>query len=154
MSRLLVWIEVSILIAISLFLVVLINWPALLFEKYLVPNSDFQYHDTYFIVANFQFLYFLVAWFLALVWIYLKVLPIYKATYIQHGHFILTVVSVILIFFLLGPNPNVPKRYADYPLDSSYIDQLNLLGTIGGWLFFISQAALITILVFKYFRSK
>jgi len=114
-----------------------------------VAPADFQYHDTYFVVAHFH--YVLVSG--ALTGIFAGVvywLPkwtgnMYSET-LGKLHFWLTMIGMNLTFFPMHFTglAGMPRRYSDYPLQFA---DFNAISSIGAFIFGFSQLILLALVI-------
>jgi len=114
-----------------------------------ITPADFQYHDTYFVVAHFHYVLVTGALFGILAGVYYW-LPkwtghMYNET-LGKWHFWLSVISVNVLFFpqhfvgLAG----MPRRVPDYALQFT---EWNMVSSIGGFVFGLTQLLLLYIIV-------
>ena len=114
----------------------------------IVP-ADFQYHDTYFVVAHFHYVLVPGSLFGIIAGVYYW-LPkwtgnMYDET-LGQLHFWLTFVSVNLTFFPMHfvGLAGMPRRYPDYALQFA---DFNMIISVGSFLFGISQLLLVFIVI-------
>jgi cytochrome c oxidase subunit I len=114
----------------------------------LVP-ADYQYHQTYFVVAHFHYVLVTGAAFAIMAGVYYW-LPkwtghMYNET-LGKWHFWLSVISVNVLFFpmhFLGL-AGMPRRIPDYPVQFT---DLNALASIGGFVFGASQLLFVAVVI-------
>jgi len=119
-----------------------------------ITPADFQYHDTYFVVAHFHYVLVTGAVFAIMAAVYYW-LPkwtghMYSET-LGKWHFWLSVISVNVLFFpqhFLGL-AGMPRRIPDY---SVQFTEFNTLSSIGGFLFGAAQL-LFALAVIKCVRA-
>ncbi len=114
----------------------------------IVP-ADYQYHDTYFVVAHFHYVLVPGAVFAIIAGVYYwlpKWTGFYPDETLGRWHFWLSVIGVNLTFFPMHFSglAGMPRRIPDYALQFA---DFNLLSSIGGFLFGISQLLLIWVVV-------
>ncbi|MBI4356553.1 MAG: cytochrome c oxidase subunit I [Gammaproteobacteria bacterium] len=114
----------------------------------MVP-ADFQYHDTYFVVAHFHYVLVPGAVFALFAAIYYW-LPKWTGRlynmHIARWHFWLSFLAVNLLFFpmhFLGL-AGMPRRIADYALQFA---EFNRMASIGGFTFGIAQLLFIVVVI-------
>ncbi len=119
-----------------------------------ISTADYQYHDSYFVVAHFHYVLVPGALFAIIAGVYYW-LPkwtgnMYNET-LGKWHFWLSAISVNLTFFPMHfvGLAGMPRRYADYPLQFS---EFNMISSIGGFVFGLSQL-LFLYLVIKCIRG-
>jgi cytochrome c oxidase subunit 1 len=114
-----------------------------------VAPADFQYHDTYFVVAHFH--YVLVSG--ALTGIIAGVmywLPKWTGNMYSEGlgklHFWMTMIGMNLTFFPMHFTglAGMPRRYSDYPLQFA---DFNAISSIGAFIFGFSQLILLYLVI-------
>ena len=115
-----------------------------------ISTADFQYHDSYFVVAHFHYVLVPGALFAIMAGVYYW-LPkwtgnMYSET-LGKWHFWLSAISVNLTFFPMHfvGLAGMPRRYADYQLQFT---EFNMMSSIGGFVFGLSQ------LIFLYLVIK
>jgi len=120
-----------------------------------IVTSDIQYHDTYFVVAHFHYVLVTGSYFAIIAGIYYW-LPKFTGRMYSHYlallHFWLSVVFVNVTFLpqhFLGL-AGMPRRYVDYPLAYT---SLNELSTYGAFLFGLSQLIFFYIIIKNAFGS-
>ncbi|HET7650899.1 MAG TPA: cytochrome c oxidase subunit I [Gammaproteobacteria bacterium] len=114
----------------------------------LVP-ADYQYHQTYFVVAHFHYVLVTGAAFAIMAGVYYW-LPkwtghMYNET-LGKWHFWLSVISVNVLFFpmhFLGL-AGMPRRIPDYPVQFT---DLNMVASIGGFVFGASQLLFVAVVI-------
>ncbi|NOY66052.1 MAG: cytochrome c oxidase subunit I, partial [Gammaproteobacteria bacterium] len=114
-----------------------------------VAPADFQYHDTYFVVAHFH--YVLVSG--ALTGIFAGViywLPKWTGNMYSEKlgklHFWLTMIGLNVTFFPMHFTglAGMPRRYSDYPLQFA---DFNMISSIGAYIFGFSQLILLWLVI-------
>jgi cytochrome c oxidase subunit I len=106
------------------------------------PPLDFQFHDTYFVVAHLHNVLVggtVLAMFAAIYFWFPKATGRLLSERIGKLHFWTFLVGVTLTFlpqYQLGAD-GMPRRYADYPANPAWTD-LNLISTIGSWVMGVS----------------
>ena len=114
----------------------------------IVP-ADYQYHDTYFVVAHFHYVLVPGAVFAIIAGVYYW-LPKWTGYYpdetLGRWHFWLSVIGVNLTFFPMHFSglAGMPRRIPDYALQFA---DFNLLSSLGGFLFGLSQLLLVWVVV-------
>ena len=114
-----------------------------------ISPVDFQYHDTYFIVAHFHYVLVsgtVFAIFAAAYYWIPKWYGIYYDEVLGKWHFWLSFVSFNVLFFpqhFLGL-AGMPRRIPDYPLQFA---DYNLISSIGGFVFGASQLLFVVVVV-------
>lgn len=118
-----------------------------------VVPADFQYHDTYFVVAHFHYVIVAGSVFALFAAIYYW-LPKWTGRYYNEGlgklHFWLSVIGVNLTFFpmhFLGL-AGMPRRIADYAVQFT---DFNRISTAGAFVFGLSQLVFV-FLLWRLFR--
>jgi len=114
-----------------------------------VAPADFQYHDTYFVVAHFH--YVLVSGALTgiiagvIYWLPKWTGHMYSET-LGKWHFWLTMIGMNLTFFPMHFTglAGMPRRYADYPLQFA---DFNAISSIGAFIFGFSQLILLWLVI-------
>ncbi len=106
-----------------------------------IAPADFQYHDTYFVVAHFHYVLVPGAVFAIMAAVYYW-LPKWTGHMVDERlgklHFWLSVIGVNVLFFpqhFLGL-AGMPRRIPDYPLQFT---EFNMLSSLGAFLFGFSQ---------------
>lgn len=114
-----------------------------------VAPADFQYHDTYFIVAHFHYVLVTGAVFAIIAGIYYWI-PKWTGNMYDEKlgklHFWLSVISVNILFFpqhFLGL-AGMPRRIPDYAIQFS---EFNFMSSIGGFAFGLSQLLFLYIVI-------
>ncbi|OIN09563.1 cytochrome c oxidase subunit I [Oceanisphaera psychrotolerans] len=114
-----------------------------------ITPADFQYHDTYFVVAHFHYVLVTGAIFSVLAAVYYW-LPKWTGHMFNERlakwHFWCSVVSVNVLFFpmhFLGLG-GMPRRIPDYSLQFA---DINALVSIGGFAFGLSQLIFVVVLI-------
>lgn len=114
----------------------------------IVP-ADFQYHDTYFVVAHFHYVLVTGAVFsimaAAYYWLPKWTGHMYNQT-LSLWHFWLSVISVNILFFpmhFLGL-AGMPRRIPDYAIQFADVNQIV---SIGGFMFGLSQLLFLTVVI-------
>lgn len=114
-----------------------------------ITPADFQYHDTYFVVAHFHYVLVTGAIFSVLAAVYYW-LPKWTGHMFDERlakwHFWCSVVSVNVLFFpmhFLGLG-GMPRRIPDYSLQFA---DINALVSIGGFAFGLSQLLLLAVVI-------
>lgn len=121
-----------------------------------IAPSDFQYHDTYFVVGHFHYVLVPGAVFSAIAGVYYW-LPkfsgrMYSFT-LARFHFWLTVISINLTFFpmhFLGL-AGMPRRIPDYALQFT---EFNSMATVGAFMFGFAQVLFGYIVISSILRGK
>ncbi|SFC40260.1 cytochrome c oxidase subunit 1 [Marinospirillum celere] len=114
-----------------------------------IAPVDFQYHDTYFVVAHFHYVLVPGAVFAILAAAYYwlpKWSGVYPNVKLGLAHFWLSVIGVNLTFFPMHFSglAGMPRRIPDYALQFA---DFNMLSSIGGFLFGISQLLFVAVIV-------
>ena len=114
-----------------------------------VAPVDFQYHDTYFVVAHFHYVLVTGAVFAiiagAYYWLPKWTGNMYDET-LAKWHFWLSVISVNVLFFpqhFLGL-AGMPRRIPDYAVQFA---EFNMMSSIGGFVFGLSQLLFLYIVI-------
>ncbi|MFO8025147.1 cytochrome c oxidase subunit I [Thiohalophilus sp.] len=114
-----------------------------------VAPADFQYHDTYFVVAHFHYVLVTGAVFAIIAGVYYW-LPkwtgnMYSET-LARWHFWLSAISVNVLFFPMHfvGLAGMPRRIPDY---SPMFAEFNMMASIGGFVFGASQLLFLYILI-------
>jgi cytochrome c oxidase subunit 1 len=114
-----------------------------------VAPADFQYHDTYFVVAHFHYVLVTGAVFAIIAGVYYW-LPkwtgnMYDET-LAKWHFWLSAISVNVLFFPMHfvGLAGMPRRIPDY---SPMFAEFNMMASIGGFVFGASQLLFLYILI-------
>ncbi len=114
-----------------------------------IAPADFQYHDTYFVVAHFHYVLVPGAIFSIMAGVYYW-LPKWTGHMFHEGmakaHFWLSFVGVNVAFFpqhFLGL-AGMPRRIPDYPLQFA---NFNMISSMGAFLFGLSQLLFLVIVV-------
>jgi cytochrome c oxidase subunit 1 len=114
-----------------------------------VAPADFQYHDTYFVVAHFHYVLVSGALF-GIIGGVMYWLPKWTGNMYSEGlgklHFWLTMIGMNLTFFPMHFTglAGMPRRYADYPLQFA---EFNQLSSIGAFLFGFSQLIMLYLII-------
>ena len=114
-----------------------------------IAPADFQYHDTYFVVAHFHYVLVTGAIFALIAAMYYWLPKISGKMYneaLGKWHFWLSVISVNVLFFpqhFLGL-AGMPRRIPDYAVQFT---DWNMVSSIGGFVFGFSQLLLIPVIV-------
>jgi len=114
-----------------------------------VAPADFQYHDTYFVVAHFHYVLVSGALFGIIAGV-MYWLPKWTGNMYSEGlgklHFWLTMISMNLTFFPMHFTglAGMPRRYADYPLQFADFNQIS---TIGAFIFGFSQLIMLYLII-------
>nr|WP_298415307.1 cytochrome c oxidase subunit I [uncultured Halomonas sp.] len=114
-----------------------------------IAPADFQYHDTYFVVAHFHYVLVPGAVFSIMAAVYYW-LPKWTGHYpderLGRWHFWLSVIGVNLLFFPMhfAGLAGMPRRIPDYALQFA---DFNMASSIGGFLFGFSQLLFIWVVV-------
>ncbi|MFY0663563.1 MAG: cytochrome c oxidase subunit I [Natronospirillum sp.] len=121
-----------------------------------IAPADFQYHDTYFVVAHFHYVLVPGAVFSIMAGVYYW-LPKWTGHMFHEGlakvHFWLSFIAVNITFFpqhfvgLAG----MPRRIPDYPLQFA---NFNMISSMGAFLFGLSQLLFLFIVVKSVFSGK
>jgi cytochrome c oxidase subunit 1 len=107
--------------------------------------ADFQYHDSYFVVAHFHYVMGIAAVFAAVGAVLFWMPKLYGRMYdetMAQWHFWLSLVFVNVVFFpqyFLGL-AGMPRRIPDYSLQFA---DFNMLSTYGAWAFGATQLLLL-----------
>jgi len=114
-----------------------------------IAPADFQYHDTYFVVAHFHYVLVPGAVFAILAAAYYwlpKWSGVYPNVKLGQAHFWLSVIGVNLTFFPMHFSglAGMPRRIPDYALQFA---DFNMLSSIGGFLFGISQLLFVAVVI-------
>lgn len=114
-----------------------------------IAPADFQYHDTYFVVAHFHYVLVPGAVFAILAAAYYwlpKWTGVFPNVKLGLAHFWLSVIGVNLTFFPMHFSglAGMPRRIPDYALQFA---DFNLLSSIGGFLFGISQLLFVAVVI-------
>ena len=114
-----------------------------------VAPADFQYHDTYFVVAHFHYVLVTGAVFAIIAGVYYW-LPkwtgnMYNET-LAKWHFWLSAISVNVLFFPMHfvGLAGMPRRIPDY---SPMFAEFNMMASIGGFVFGASQLLFLYLLI-------
>jgi cytochrome c oxidase subunit 1 len=114
-----------------------------------VAPVDFQYHDTYFVVAHFHYVLVTGAVFAIIAGVYYW-LPKWTGNMydekLSKWHFWLSVISVNVLFFpqhFLGL-AGMPRRIPDYAVQFA---EFNMMSSIGGFIFGLSQLLFLYIVI-------
>ena len=114
-----------------------------------ISPADFQYHDTYFVVAHFHYVLVPGALFAILAGAYYW-LPKWTGHYphlrLSQWHFWLSVIGVNLTFFPMHFSglAGMPRRIPDYALQFA---DFNMASSIGGFLFGASQLLFVLVVI-------
>ncbi|GED22803.1 cytochrome c oxidase subunit I [Halomonas halmophila] len=114
-----------------------------------ISPADFQYHDTYFVVAHFHYVLVPGAVFAIMAAVYYW-LPKWTGHYphlrLSQWHFWLSVIGVNLTFFPMhfAGLAGMPRRIPDYALQFA---DFNMVTSIGGFLFGLSQLLFVLVVV-------
>ncbi|MCE8027127.1 cytochrome c oxidase subunit I [Halomonas daqingensis] len=114
-----------------------------------IAPADFQYHDTYFVVAHFHYVLVPGAIFSIMAAVYFW-LPKWTGHYpnvrLSQWHFWLSVISVNLTFFPMHFSglAGMPRRIPDYALQFA---DFNLVSSIGAFMFGFSQLLFVAVIV-------
>ncbi|MFQ3787527.1 cytochrome c oxidase subunit I [Halomonas sp. A29] len=114
-----------------------------------IAPADFQYHDTYFVVAHFHYVLVPGAIFSIMAAVYFW-LPKWTGHYpnvrLSQWHFWLSVISVNLTFFPMHFSglAGMPRRIPDYALQFA---DFNLVSSLGAFMFGLSQLLFIAVIV-------
>jgi cytochrome c oxidase subunit 1 len=114
-----------------------------------IAPADFQYHDTYFVVAHFHYVLVPGAVFAILAAAYYwlpKWTGVYPNVKLGLAHFWLSVIGVNLTFFPMHFSglAGMPRRIPDYALQFA---DFNVLSSIGGFLFGMSQLLFVAVVI-------
>ena len=114
-----------------------------------VAPADFQYHDTYFVVAHFH--YVLVSGALTgIIGGVMYWLPKWTGNMYSEGlaktHFWLTMIGMNVTFFPMHFTglAGMPRRYSDYPLQFA---DFNAISSVGAFIFGFSQLILLAVVI-------
>ena len=114
-----------------------------------IAPVDFQYHDTYFVVAHFHYVLVSGVLFAMMAGVYFW-LPKWSGNMYDEAlgkiHFWLSAISVNILFFpqhFLGL-AGMPRRIPDYALQFS---EWNMVSSIGGMIFGFSQLILVWVII-------
>ncbi len=114
-----------------------------------VAPADFQYHDTYFVVAHFHYVLVSGALFGIIAGV-MYWLPKWTGNMYNEGlgklHFWLTMIGMNLTFFPMHFTglAGMPRRYSDYPLQFA---EFNQISTIGAFIFGFSQLIMLYLII-------
>ncbi|MCG7598564.1 cytochrome c oxidase subunit I [Halomonas sp. McH1-25] len=114
-----------------------------------IAPADFQYHDTYFVVAHFHYVLVPGAVFSIMAAVYYW-LPKWTGHYpdecLGRWHFWLSVIGVNLLFFPMhfAGLAGMPRRIPDYALQFA---DFNMASSIGGFLFGFSQLLFVWVVI-------
>ncbi|NIC04099.1 cytochrome c oxidase subunit I [Billgrantia bachuensis] len=114
-----------------------------------IAPADFQYHDTYFVVAHFHYVLVPGALFAILAGAYYW-LPKWTGHYphlrLSQWHFWLSVIGVNLTFFPMHFSglAGMPRRIPDYALQFA---DFNLASSVGSFIFGFSQLLFVAVIV-------
>ncbi|WP_046078749.1 cytochrome c oxidase subunit I [Halomonas sp. HG01] len=112
-----------------------------------ISPADFQYHDTYFVVAHFHYVLVPGAVFAIMAGVYYW-LPKWTGHYphlrLSQWHFWLSVIGVNLTFFPMhfAGLAGMPRRIPDYALQFA---DFNMITSIGAFLFGLSQLLFVVV---------
>ncbi|APE32336.1 cytochrome c oxidase subunit I [Halomonas aestuarii] len=114
-----------------------------------IAPADFQYHDTYFVVAHFHYVLVPGALFAILAGAYYwlpKWTGHYPSVRLSQWHFWLSVIGVNLTFFPMHFSglAGMPRRIPDYALQFA---DFNMASSIGGFLFGASQLLFVLVII-------
>ena len=114
-----------------------------------IAPADFQYHDTYFVVAHFHYVLVPGALFAILAGAYYwlpKWTGHYPSLRLSQWHFWLSVIGVNLTFFPMHFSglAGMPRRIPDYALQFA---DFNLASSLGGFLFGASQLLFVLVII-------
>src|SRR5210317_102071 len=121
-----------------------------------IAPADFQYHDTYFVVAHFHYvlvtgaIYSIMA--AAYYWLPKWTGNMYDET-LGKWHFWISTISVNVLFFpqhFLGL-AGMPRRIPDY---STQFADFNMISSIGGFIFGASQLIFVGVIVHCVYKSR
>jgi cytochrome c oxidase subunit 1 len=119
-----------------------------------IAPADFQYHDTYFVVAHFHYVLIPGAIYGIFAAVYYW-LPKWSGRMYSEAlgkaHFWLSFIGLNVAFFPMHfvGLAGMPRRYVDYPIQFT---NFNMVSSIGAFLFGISQLLLVYI-VYRAIRS-
>ncbi|MCG6657031.1 cytochrome c oxidase subunit I [Halomonas campisalis] len=114
-----------------------------------IAPADFQYHDTYFVVAHFHYVLVPGAVFAIMAGVYYW-LPKWTGHYpherLAQWHFWLSVIGVNLTFFPMHFSglAGMPRRIPDYALQFA---DFNLVSSLGAFLFGFSQLLFVAVVI-------
>ncbi|MBY5941388.1 cytochrome c oxidase subunit I [Halomonas sp. DP5N14-9] len=114
-----------------------------------ISPADFQYHDTYFVVAHFHYVLVPGAVFSIMAAVYYW-LPKWTGHYphlrLSQWHFWLSIIGVNLTFFPMHFSglAGMPRRIPDYSLQFA---DFNMLSSIGAFMFGFSQLLFVVIVI-------
>ncbi|MEQ5857602.1 cytochrome c oxidase subunit I [Halomonas sp. EF61] len=114
-----------------------------------ISPADFQYHDTYFVVAHFHYVLVPGAVFSIMAGVYYW-LPKWTGHYphlrLSQWHFWLSMIGVNLTFFPMHFSglAGMPRRIPDYSLQFA---DFNMLSSIGAFMFGFSQLLFVVIVI-------
>ncbi|MCE9662507.1 cytochrome c oxidase subunit I [Halomonas sp. M5N1S17] len=114
-----------------------------------IAPADFQYHDTYFVVAHFHYVLVPGAIFAIMAGVYFW-LPKWTGHYpherLSQWHFWLSVIGVNLTFFPMHFSglAGMPRRIPDYALQFA---DFNMVSSIGAFLFGFSQLLFVAVVI-------
>ncbi len=114
-----------------------------------IAPADFQYHDTYFVVAHFHYVLVTGALFAIMAGVYYW-LPKWSGNMYSEKlgklHFWLSVISVNVTFFPMHFTglAGMPRRYSDYALQFT---EFNQISSIGAFVFGFSQLIFLYLVV-------
>ena len=114
-----------------------------------IAPADFQYHDTYFVVAHFHYVLVPGAVFAIMAGVYYW-LPKWTGHYpnvrLSQWHFWLSVIGVNLTFFPMHFSglAGMPRRIPDYALQFA---DFNLVSSLGAFLFGASQLVFVAVVI-------
>ncbi|SHK01242.1 cytochrome c oxidase subunit I [Halomonas caseinilytica] len=114
-----------------------------------ISPADFQYHDTYFVVAHFHYVLVPGAVFAIMAAVYYwlpKWTGHYPHTRLSQWHFWLSVIGVNLTFFPMhfAGLAGMPRRIPDYALQFA---DFNMITSIGAFMFGASQLLFVAVVV-------
>jgi len=114
-----------------------------------IAPADFQYHDTYFVVAHFHYVLVPGALFAILAGAYYwlpKWTGHYPSVRLSQWHFWLSVIGVNLTFFPMHFSglAGMPRRIPDYALQFA---DFNLVSSLGGFMFGASQLLFVLVII-------
>ncbi|MCE9681640.1 cytochrome c oxidase subunit I [Halomonas alkalisoli] len=114
-----------------------------------IAPADFQYHDTYFVVAHFHYVLVPGAIFAIMAGVYFW-LPKWTGHYpherLSQWHFWLSVIGVNLTFFPMHFSglAGMPRRIPDYALQFA---DFNMVSSLGAFLFGFSQLLFVAVVI-------
>ncbi|AMD02363.1 MULTISPECIES: cytochrome c oxidase subunit I [Halomonas] len=114
-----------------------------------IAPADFQYHDTYFVVAHFHYVLVPGAIFAIMAGVYFW-LPKWTGHYpnerLSQWHFWLSVIGVNLTFFPMHFSglAGMPRRIPDYALQFA---DFNMVSSIGAFMFGFSQLLFVAVVI-------